>query len=224
MLIAFYIYSRDRYEKEPLSILLKALIAGVIIVLPVLLIERLVAMPAERFEGILNAAYTAFVIAALSEEGMKFGAFLIFFWKNKNYNERFDGIIYAVYIALGFAGVENILYVFSGGYSVGLVRALTAVPAHALFGIVMGFYLGKAKFSQKHMFLNLVLAFFIPFLFHGLYDFLLMANSPAFIATFIPIFIYFWISGFKKMTIASDGSSFRDETDSAASAHIDLKL
>ncbi len=208
-IIAFYIYSRDIYEKEPLSYLLKALSIGAIIVLPVVFIEKQLSAPADKLEGISNAAWIAFIVAGLTEEGMKYLAFLLFFWKSSNFNERFDGIVYAVYISLGFAGIENILYVFSGGYSVGIVRALTAVPAHALFGVVMGYYFGLAKFHQKFRGVYLILAFFLPFVFHGLYDFLLMANSPFFLSIFIPLFIYFWIIGFRKISIASDASVFR---------------
>jgi RsiW-degrading membrane proteinase PrsW (M82 family) len=209
LIIAFYIYSRDKYEKEPISYLLRALFAGVLIVLPVVLIERFLAIPSEGMDGLSNAAYTAFIVAALTEEGMKFIAFYFFFWKNRNFNERFDGIVYAVFIALGFAAIENLLYVFTGGYSVGLIRALTAVPAHALFGIIMGFYFGMAKFNSDRRAFYLILAFFLPYAFHGLYDFLLLGNSPLFIIIFIPLFVYFWITGFKKMSLASDASSFR---------------
>ncbi len=208
-IIAFYIYSRDIYEKEPIFYLLKALSIGAIIVLPVVFIEKQLSVPAEKLEGISNAAWIAFIVAGLTEEGMKYLAFLLFFWKSSNFNERFDGIVYAVYISLGFAGIENILYVFSGGYSVGIVRALTAVPAHALFGVVMGYYFGLAKFYPKFRGVYLILAFFLPFVFHGLYDFLLMANSPFFLSIFIPLFIYFWIIGFRKISIASDASVFR---------------
>lgn len=212
LIIAFYIYSRDKYEKEPISFLLKALLAGILIVLPVVLIEKLLSIPSEGMEGLSYAAYTAFAVAALTEEGLKYIAFYLFFWKNRNFNERFDGIVYAVYIALGFAGIENMLYVFTGGYSVGLVRALTAVPAHALFGIVMGYYFGMAKFNQRKRLIYLLLAFLLPYIFHGLYDFLLMGNSPFLLLIFVPVFIYFWVSGFKKMSIASDASSFRDRS------------
>jgi protease PrsW len=213
LIIAFYIYSRDKYEKEPLRFLLKALLAGVLIVLPVVLIEKILTNQSEGLEGLSYAAYTAFIVAALTEEGMKFLAFYFFFWRNKNFNERFDGIVYAVYISLGFAGIENIVYVFSGGYSVGIIRALTAVPAHALFGIVMGYYFGLAKFNPGRSNLFLVMAFLLPYLFHGVYDFLLMGNSPVLITIFIPVFIYFWITGFRKMSIASDASSFRGFSD-----------
>jgi RsiW-degrading membrane proteinase PrsW (M82 family) len=213
LIIAFYIYSRDKYEKEPLPVLLRALLAGVLIVLPVVLIEKLLTLASEGMEGLSYAAYTAFAVAGLTEEGMKFLAFYFFFWNNKNFNERFDGIVYSVYIALGFAVIENILYVFTGGYGVGLIRALTAVPAHALFGIVMGYYFSLAKFNSRHRSTFLIMAFLLPFIFHGLYDFLLMGNSPILLIIFIPLFIYFWISGFKKMTLASDASSFRNISD-----------
>jgi RsiW-degrading membrane proteinase PrsW (M82 family) len=209
LIIAFYIYSRDKYEKEPLAVLLKALLTGVLIVLPVVLIEKIIAMPSEMMEGLPAAAYTAFFVAGLTEEGMKFLAFYIFFWNSRNFNEKFDGIVYTVYIALGFAGVENILYVFSGGYGVGLIRAITAVPAHALFGIVMGYYFGLAKFNTLQRTGYLILAFLLPFIFHGTYNFLLMGNSPVLLILFVPIFIYFWITGFKKMSLASDASFFR---------------
>lgn len=204
LIIAFYIYSRDRYEKEPFSELIKALFAGVLIVLPAVLVEKLLTGFGPAEEGLGSVAYTAFVVAGLTEEAMKFLAFYIFFWKDRNFNERFDGIVYAVYIALGFAGIENIMYVFTGGVGVGIVRALTAVPAHALFGITMGFYFGMAKFTEKRRNIYFMLALLMPFLFHGLYDFLLMSNSPVLLTVFIPVFVYFWITGFRKMSKLSD--------------------
>lgn len=209
LIIAFYIYSRDKYEKEPVILLLKALLTGVLIVLPVVLIEKLLSMPLKNMEGLYAAAYTAFVIAGFTEEAIKFTALCIFIWNDRNFNEKFDGIVYSVFIALGFAGIENVLYVFTGGYGVGLIRALTAVPAHALFGIVMGYYFGLARFTPSRRTIYLFLAFVLPFLFHGLYDFLLMSNSPVLLIIFIPVFIYFWVTGFKKMSVLSDASAFR---------------
>ena len=112
-----------------------------------MIIEGLIAEPSGAGEGLASAGYTAFVVAGFTEELMKYLAFYFFFWQERNFNEKFDGIIYAVYISLGFAAVENILYVFSGGMGVGFVRAFTAVPAHALFGISMGYYFGLARFD-----------------------------------------------------------------------------
>ena len=214
-IIALYIYSRDKYEKEPLPVLLRALFEGVLIVLPVVIIEGFLTRYSETMEGIAYAAYTAFCVAGFTEEALKYLAFILFFWNNRNFNEKFDGIVYSVYISLGFAAIENLIYVFSGGYAVGLVRALTAVPAHALFGIMMGYYFSKAKFETGMRPLYLLLAFVVPFVFHGLYDFLLMSNTQVLLILFVPVFIYFWITGFRKMTVLSDQSSFRNTTDDA---------
>lgn len=209
LIITFYIYSRDKYEKEPLPVLLRALLAGIIIIIPVVLVEKLLIGFSGDPEGLSTAAYHAFTVAGLTEETMKYIAFLIFFWNNRNFNEKFDGIVYAVYIALGFAGIENLLYVFEGGYQVGIIRALTAVPAHALFGIVMGYYFGLARFTPKRKTWYLSLALILPIAFHGLYDFLLMGNSPVLLTLFVPVLVYFWISGFKKMSLLSDASVFK---------------
>lgn len=210
--IAFYVYNRDRYEKEPVSVLIKALFIGALCVLPVLLIEGLLIRLYMGPEGISDAAYTAFVVAGLTEEGIKFLALFLFFWRNRNFNEKFDAIVYAVFIALGFAGIENILYVFQGGYSVGIMRALTAVPAHALFGIMMGYNFGLARFNEKYRGINLFAAFAVPLIAHGAYDFLLMGNSQFLMAVFIPVFIFYWITGFRKMKKLSVDSALMNIT------------
>ena len=210
LIIAFYIYNRDRHEKEPFSILFKALIIGALCVLPVLLIEGLLTMLYSGKEGMNEAAYTAFVVAGMTEEGIKFLALLLFFWNSKHFNEKFDGIVYAVYISLGFAAIENILYVFQGGYSVGLVRALTAVPAHALFGIMMGYNFGLARFNDRYRAINLISAFILPFIAHGAYDFLLMGNSPVMLTAFVPLIILYWITGFRRMKKLSADSAFQN--------------
>lgn len=207
--IAFYIYNRDKYEKEPFSLLLKALFIGSLCILPVMLIEWALTKLYNGPEGINEAAYTAFIVAGLTEEGIKYLAFYLFFWKNKNFNEKFDGIVYAVYISLGFAAIENILYVFEGGFSIGIVRALTAVPAHALFGIMMGYNFGLARFNPKFRVLNLSAAFVLPFISHGAYDFLLMGNNQILLIAFVPLLILYWITGFRKMSKLSDSSVFK---------------
>lgn len=220
-IIAFYIYNRDRYEKEPLSVLLRALFIGFICVIPVVIIEKILSGLYNGAAGINEAAYTAFVVAGFTEEAVKYIAFILFFWNNKNFNEKFDGIVYAVYISLGFAAVENILYVFGGGFGVGLVRALTAVPAHGLFGIMMGYYFGLAKFNPEYRMIYLLAAFILPFISHGLYDFLIMGNTQYLLAAFIPVLAFFWISGFQKISKLSEASVFKPkDIDSKADTKI----
>jgi RsiW-degrading membrane proteinase PrsW (M82 family) len=211
IIVALYVYIRDKYEKEPVVNLLKALLTGVLIVLPVLLIEEILLQFGDQLDGLIKAFYTGFGVASLTEEGFKYVAFLLFFWSGRSFNEKFDGIVYAVFISLGFAAVENTFYVYEGGYQVGIVRALTAIPAHALFGTVMGYHFGKAKFYLKDRSKHLILAFLMPFTWHGLYDFFLMAGREIFLLLFIPLFIWFWINGFKKMKELSMASFFRND-------------
>ena len=221
-IIAFYIYNRDRYEKEPVLILLRALFIGFICVIPVVIIENILTVLYNGTAGINEAAYTAFVVAGFTEEAVKYSVFILFFWNNKNFNEKFDGIVYAVYISLGFAAVENILYVFSGGYGVGLVRALTAVPAHGLFGIMMGYYFGLARFNPKYRVINLLTAFVLPFVSHGLYDFLILGNTQFLLSAFIPVLAFYWVSSFQKMSKLSEASVFKPkDIENKADAEID---
>ena len=128
IVIAVYIYIRDKYEKEPINMLLKALGAGILITIPVLFVERFLSaiMPAFPPQG--QAFYSAFVVAGFTEELFKFLALYILIWSNRNFNEKFDGIVYAVFISLGFAGIENILYVLHHGTGTGYIRAIVSVP------------------------------------------------------------------------------------------------
>ena len=210
-IIALYVYMRDKYEKEPIGALITALLSGIIIVFPVVLIEDgwLDLLP--DLSGISGAFFNGFIVASLTEEGFKFITFFLLFWSNRNFNERYDGIVYTVYIALGFATVENLIYVYQGGYDVGLLRALTAVPAHALFGTVMGYHFGNARFYPGRRVYHLFLAFLMPFIWHGLYDFLLFSQRPFFLFLFIPLLVYFWINGLKKIKELSSSSIYRND-------------
>jgi RsiW-degrading membrane proteinase PrsW (M82 family) len=211
-IILLYIYYRDKYEKEPLSLLFKGLIAGMLIVLPVITIETFTGLILNP-DGmtIMPSAFTsAFLIAALTEEGFKFIAVYILIWKNKEFNEEFDGIVYAVFVSLGFALVENFSYVYlnDNGYSVGLSRAFTAIPAHAVFGILMGYHLGLAKFDVRKRGIHLINAFVYPFVFHGIYDFILMSEHPLLLSLFLPILGYMYFRANKRMRALSKISPF----------------
>jgi RsiW-degrading membrane proteinase PrsW (M82 family) len=212
LIVALYIYLRDKYEKEPLPLLIKALFSGVLIVFPAAFIEgRLGSLKPFEPDGLAVAFYSGFIIASLTEEGLKYLVFMLFFWRNRNFNEKFDGIVYAVFISLGFAMVENIIYVSRGGYSVGMLRAITAVPAHALFGTVMGYHLAHARFYPARRVKQLILAFVMPFLWHGLYDFLLMSKRELLLLVFIPVLVFFWVNGFIKINELSQASVFRND-------------
>lgn len=213
VIIASYIYYRDKYEKEPIWLLIKALIAGGLTVIPILFVEEFLMVFIDLFDGILRPAYNAFVVAAFSEELFKYLALMLLFWKSKEFNEKFDGIVYAVFISLGFAAVENILYVTDNGYSTGLIRAITAVPAHAIFGVTMGFYTGLAKFYKKERTQLLIKSLALPILLHGIYDFVLMAGNKWLFIVFVAFVAYLYIIGLKRLKKLSDQSIYRTDYD-----------
>jgi len=157
----------------------------------------------------LTAAYNAFFVAASTEEIFKYLVFIFIIWKHKDFNEMFDGIVYAAYISLGFAAIENLMYVFSNGIGVGFLRAFTAVPAHAIFGITMGFFLALAKFQTKGKIIWLFLSLVIPIALHGFYDFILMSQKEILLVAFIPYLIILIIVGLKQMKGLSDASRFK---------------
>ncbi len=211
LIILFYVYFRDKYEKEPISLLFKAILAGAIIVIPVIIVERIIGAFQPQLSQLLEAGYTAFLVAAFTEESFKYLALFLLIWKSPHFNEKFDGIVYAVFISLGFAAVENVMYVVQGGMSTGLIRSFTAVPAHALFGVMMGYYFGIAHMYPELKKPYLWRAILVPFMLHGIYDFLLMSNLPILLLAFIPYMLYLYFAGFRKMKITSDASIFRDE-------------
>ena len=208
-IIAVYVYLRDKYEKEPIPLLMKSMGAGALIVLPIILIEKafMAVMPVMPQPG--EALYTAFLVAAFTEESFKFIALYVLIWQNKNFNEKFDGIVYAVFVSLGFAAIENIMYVFQHGEMTGYVRMLVSVPGHAIFGITMGYYFGLAKFYYKHRRMLLIRAILYPIILHGVFDFILMLGNKRLLLLFIPYVVYLYFDGLKRMKNLSLRSIYR---------------
>jgi RsiW-degrading membrane proteinase PrsW (M82 family) len=202
LICAFYIYIRDQYEKEPIRLLLTGLCFGVIITFPIIQIENIITAMIPIGGLLFEAFYLSFIVAAFVEEGLKFIVLYCLTWRNRNFNERFDGIVYAVFIALGFAGFENILYVLNpelGGMATAFSRAIFSVPGHGFFGVMMGYYFAMAKFEPENRTKYMLLGFFAPWLIHGFYDFILLSGVPFVFFVFVPFLAYLWINGFKKM-------------------------
>lgn len=178
IVLASYIYKKDKYEKEPIGMLLRAFFLGVLaILLDLVVVETInVMIPGS------TVFYQAFFEAGIPEELCKWALFMIFIWRNKNFNEFFDGIVYACFIGLGFACIENIMYVFGnetfgGAFATGVMRALLSVPGHFLFAVIMGYFLGMAKFRPEQRRKYIILSLVCPMLAHGLFDYLLMLSS-----------------------------------------------
>jgi len=210
-ILIFYIYYRDKYEKEPIGMLIKALLIGAFIVIPILFVEEFISIYIEKYHGATSAFLNAFVMAGFTEEIFKWLAVFIFFFSSKHFNERFDGIVYAGIVSLGFALVENLMYVFgTQSVNVGLLRAITAVPGHMLFGVVMGYRFGLAKFLPENKSWNIFMAFFMPFMLHGIYDFLLFLDKTWAIILFFPFVTFLWYFGLVRMKRHSLDSVFKN--------------
>lgn len=170
--IMLYIYLKDKHEREPLSLLMISFIYGIFSTLVTLSISIPVEMIVSFSEGdLIDQFYDAFFKVALIEEFSKFIFVRFILFPNKNFNEPFDGIVYAVMVSMGFATLENLVYVYRYGFETGILRMFTAVPAHATFGVLMGYFLGKAKFTHRRQLYLSVVALLTATFFHGAYDY-----------------------------------------------------
>lgn len=175
LLVAFIQY-KDRNHPEPLSMILKGVGYGVLSTALTLLFSALL----EPFEthmfdgnGVLNGIYTAFYKAALPEETAKLIMLWLLLRNNPHFDERFDGIVYAVCVGMGFAGIENIQYLFASGdafIGTAVTRAIFAVPGHYAFAVMMGFFYSLVHFDKEKYGKYKCLIWFVPFMMHGIYD------------------------------------------------------
>ena len=181
LVLLIYVYRRDRIEKEPGSLLLSLVLWGIVSTFLAVISESIGAVLLAYFlpGGENNRAYAFwmfFVTVGLSEEGFKYLILKWRTWRSPYFNCRFDGVVYAVFVSLGFALWENIGYVAYYGLTTALVRAVTAVPGHACFGVFMGTWYGLAKRREGAGDLAGAAKFrrtalIVPMLLHGFYDF-----------------------------------------------------
>lgn len=170
--IMLYIYLKDKHEREPISLLIVSFIYGMFSTVITLSISFPIdLMIALRKDDLVDQLYDAFLKVALVEEFSKFIFVRFVLYPNKNFNEPFDGIVYAVMVSMGFATLENLVYVFQYGIETGILRMFTAVPAHATFGVMMGYFLGKGKFIHKGTLYYGLTALLAATVFHGAYDY-----------------------------------------------------
>lgn len=201
--LALGAYLTDRYDREPVPLLIKIFLFGSLSVVPAGIFEKIL-MSLNPFSGTLAIIFTAFIVAGLTEEFIKRRVVMKFAFNNSAFDEKLDGIIYAVFASLGFATAENILYVvfrFGANPYVGISRGILSVPAHMLFAITMGYYLSLAKFCTD----NRLCRFYyrksltVPLILHGIFDFLLMVNQGIMLLLFIPFVIYLWAVNLRKL-------------------------
>ena len=181
--IALYIYWKDTHEKEPVGVLVMCFIFGVLICFPAGFwnsgVFEIFGFDLDQEDnGMLISFFMAFFVVGLGEETLKYLVVVLYAFRKPCFNEPFDGIVYAVMVSLGFAAFENIFYVMEGGLSVAVLRMFTAVPMHAAFAVIMGYYIGLSKYyrgaarTEKSL-KGLVYAVLL----HGLYDFVLFQDD-----------------------------------------------
>lgn len=197
------IYLTDRRDKEPWPLLLRIFLMGALSVIPVIIVQRIL-LSVNIFPGLLSIIYTAFIVAGLTEEFFKRSVVIHGVYRDERFDEKLDGIVYSVFSALGFATVENIMYVifrYTGNYYVGILRGLLSVPGHMLFGITMGYYLSLSKYTEdpelKSHYYKMSLV--IPAILHGLFNFILMAQVPILMTIFVPYVVYLWVNNLRKL-------------------------
>ena len=198
-ILVYYIYHKDRKSPEPTRQLVKAFFYGILsiplsfcISIPLGLIG---VYPTEA-TSIWGSVSAAFFGAAIPEEIAKFFMLWLLLRKNPYFDEKMDGIVYAVCVSLGFAALENIMYLFTNAesyVSVGIARAIFAVPGHFCFGILMGYYYSLAKFYPKTPTKNKALILAAPIIVHGLYDSILFIINviPAISGILLIVFLVF---------------------------------
>ena len=181
IILLIFIYCKDKYQHEPLGKLILTFFVGCLSVIPAALQETVLMplAPSADVMPVLNGIFDGYVVAGFSEELWKLILLMLVIWKSPHFDEYFDGIVYAAYLSLGFACVENIGYVMQGDdqMATALMRGLLAVPAHFLFAVIMGYHLSLAKFDLSRRSRHLLHALLYPVLMHGTYDALLMISS-----------------------------------------------
>jgi RsiW-degrading membrane proteinase PrsW (M82 family) len=218
LLLLAYFYLRDRYDREPLGHLAAAFGLGVLAMLAAYGLARLgqSVVSAVWLESGRESArlFDAFVLAGLVEELAKFVVFMAVVYRWREFDEPFDGLVYGVAVALGLATLENYLVVSRLGLPVAWLRALFAVPAHALFGGVMGYYAGRAKFDRGgRRVADGALALLLPVLFHGAYDYALVRRLDLFVWIAVTaLSAGLWAFVLRRARRAEGASPFRPKT------------
>ncbi|MBQ9018893.1 MAG: PrsW family intramembrane metalloprotease [Bacilli bacterium] len=181
--LCFFVYKKDPHH-EPGNLLVKIFTLGFFSAIPVFVVEIFLGkvFPTKEVSNFILIFINTFISVALVEEGFKWIVTTFIGYKGKEFDEIYDIIVYATFASLGFACIENILYVISHGFLNALLRALTSIPGHACFGIIMGYFLAQAKIGTinknvKIFQKNILLSLFIPTIFHTLYDAFLLYTS-----------------------------------------------
>ena len=193
LVICLYVIRSDKFEKEPMSALLIAFILGTLMIAPVILLSNILE---HSSTNLLPTLYNCFISIALVEEGIKLLIILLLFYNRAFFNEPFDGIIYTVMLGMGFATAENLLFAGRHPSLFYIQRAFTTEVAHGAFSIILGYFIGQAKFSttKKSQIRYLLGGLLTSVLLHGTYDLFLTLSSFSYVMVFALLVLLFSIT------------------------------
>jgi len=214
LIICFVIYRIDRYDKESHWQLIICFILGMLVTFPAMHLEAYGESFGLNQPGHLGKLILlSFVVVGLTEELAKFVVLIGYAYPRRAFNEPLDGIVYSVMISMGFATLENIIYADRFGLETTVLRAFTAVPAHAVFGVFMGYYVGLAKFSKGKKIALISAGIFLAAVVHGIYDFFILQEYYDWLMVFatltLCISLYFAI---RLVRLHQANSPFRYQT------------
>jgi RsiW-degrading membrane proteinase PrsW (M82 family) len=191
--IALYFYFRDQYNREPRRhLIISFFLGGISAILAGVLEEALFGLTGiEIGNGVVNSMIAAFLLVGFTEEWTKYIMVRSYAFRQPEFDEPLDGIIYSVMVGMGFATLENVLYVMDGGYTTAILRMFLSVPAHATFAVIMGYELGKAKFAGRKRIFYILSALLGASFWHGSYDFFLFLQQDRQIERIIPTGLLF---------------------------------
>ena len=204
VLLLIYVYKADRLEKEPASLLGVLLLQGIISTALAAYAERIGARLLNAVlseDSLLYQVLFNFLVVGLAEEGFKFLLLRWRTWRSPYFNCQFDGVVYAVFVSLGFALWENIDYVVMYGFGTAVLRAVTAIPGHACFGVFMGAWYGLAKSHERHGHARyakvcLRLSLICPIVLHGIYDLIASSDRDGTLTVFIAFIIVMFLAAY----------------------------
>lgn len=189
-----YFYLKDEVESEPIPVVFRTFLFGALLVFPIMFLQHVL-----QTENVLASGWLqAYLSSGLFEEFFKWFVLYYAVYQHIAFDEPFDGIVYGAAVSLGFASAENIFYLVGNGVEHAIGRALLPVPSHALFGVIMGYYLGKSKFSEKRTSKWLWFSLLIPVFLHGSYDYILITQEH-WLYYIMPFMIFLWWLGLRKV-------------------------
>jgi protease PrsW len=197
LLVAFFwlrwFRKKDKYEKEPERLIFVAFFAGMLAIIPSVLLESFLRLQGRGSTAILRDLFLSLLWVGIVEEFFKYLAVRLTIYRSKDFNEVMDGMIYMVSAALGFAATENVGYMLGFGYSVGFARAILSYLAHISFSAILGFYMGKAKIEGRK---NLILVgFVLAVSLHWLYNSFLVLGTIRSSGEFLLLGLMVWAFG-----------------------------